>query len=83
MDRARWQSAANAGRAYELVHAELGAVPPDATIDSRWIKVRGVSVDGGQLDLWSGGPFTHDNRNLSPYQTEPWQNLVYYRLYAR
>jgi hypothetical protein len=56
---------------------------PDATIDSRWIKVRGVSVDGGQLDLWSGRPFTYDNRNLSPYQTEPWQNLVYYLLYVR
>jgi len=49
---------------------------PDATIVSRWIKVRGVSVDGGELDVWSGRPFTFDNRNLSPYRTEPWQNLA-------
>jgi Vitamin K-dependent gamma-carboxylase len=55
---------------------------PDATIDSRWIKVRGVTAAGEPVDAWSGRPFTYDNLHLSPYQTEPWQNLAYHRLYG-
>jgi hypothetical protein len=54
---------------------------PNATIASRWIKVRGEDMDGDSIDLWSGLPFTYDNRDLS-YPSEPWQNLAYHVLYA-
>ena len=48
---------------------------PNATIVSKWIKVRGQDMAGVSIDLWSSRPFTYDNKDLS-YQSEPWQNLA-------
>ena len=55
---------------------------PDATIDSRWIKLRALTGDSLTIDAWGGNPFTFDNAGVAVYQTEPWQNLAYRILYV-
>ena len=50
---------------------------PDATIVSKWIKVKVVTGDAQELDAWTVRPFHADNSELNAYrQFEPWQNLA-------
>lgn len=54
---------------------------PDATIVSKWIKVKGLQRPAEAIDLWTGAPFAHDNSGLRAYHIEPWQNLAWHILY--
>jgi hypothetical protein len=50
---------------------------PDATIVSKWIKVKVVTAEAQELDAWTARPFRADNSELNTYrQFEPWQNLA-------